>query len=104
MSQPKNYFTHLSSVRVQYGRPPLGIYGESGKNYKFYCLKDFEDELASFVEALKTATEPLLGSMELILSAGAYVKKSKLHGAGRAFDLDAIHWERGRLVANQQPI
>ncbi len=103
MSRPTNYFTHLASVRVQYGRPPLGVYGETGQNYKFYCQKDFEDELDDFVEAVKTATEPLLGTMELILSAGAYVKKSKLHGAGRAFDLDAIHWARGRLVADQQP-
>lgn len=104
MGKPSNYFTHLDGVRVQYDRLPASNYGKKGINYKFYCLKEFEAELDAFIADVRAMTEPLYGSMQLLLSAGAYVNKSKLHGLGRAFDLDAIHWENAVLVADQQPV
>ncbi len=104
MARPSNFFTHLDGVVVQYDRHPLGVYGVSGKNYRFHCLKSFEDQLAAFVADLRTKTEPLYGPMIRILSAGAYVNKPKMHGKGRAFDLDAIHWREETLVADQQPL
>ncbi|MEM7210611.1 MAG: hypothetical protein AAF479_01775 [Pseudomonadota bacterium] len=103
MARPSNFFTHLDGVRVQYDRAPVGTYGETGINYRFYCDEAFQSQLILFISDLKAATEPLFGPMLKVFSAGTYVDRSGMHGQGRAFDLDAIIWQDMRIIADEHP-
>lgn len=102
-SQPKNFFRELAGVPVLYDRLKPTHYGITGIPYKFHCTPDAQAVLETFVRELVELSVPSFGSIRQILSAGAWVNKPGQHGAGKAFDLDAVHWERIRLVALQQP-
>jgi hypothetical protein len=45
-----------------------------------------------FISDFQSAVPSWYGSMTKIFTAGAYVNKPGAHGAGRAFDIDAIVW------------
>lgn len=100
-NQPSNFFQSLANIPVLYDRLS-GHYGKTGIPYKFHCTPKAQSALESLFEEL-FARSARLGSPIRILSAGAWVSKPGQHGLGKAFDLDAIHWERVSLVALNQP-
>ncbi|CAN5921421.1 hypothetical protein BH23ACT10_BH23ACT10_30170 [soil metagenome] len=53
----------------------------------------FEDKLDAFSRDLGAAAPRAYGPLRYIGTAGAYVNKPKLHGMGRAFDLDLVRWQ-----------
>jgi hypothetical protein len=99
--QPSNFFDSLVGVPVLYDRLE-GHYGKTGIPYKFYCTPKTENTLAAFFTDLFGRTVRL-GKPIRILSAGAWVSKPGQHGEGKAFDLDAIHWERVHFITLNQP-
>ncbi len=101
MSKPENTFQELAGVPVHYDRAPSAGYGTRGIPYTFHCTEPFEATLHAAFEALWAACP--LGTAEVITSAGAYVDKSGLHGAGRAFDIDGIFWPDKAFITNQYP-
>ena len=86
---------------VHYDRAPNAGYGTRGIPYTFHCTEPFEATLHAAFEELWAACP--LGTAEVITSAGAYVDKGGLHGAGRAFDIDGIFWPDKAFVTNQYP-
>ncbi|AOR77273.1 extensin family protein [Novosphingobium resinovorum] len=99
--QPKNYFESLAGKPVLYDRLH-DHYGKTGIPYQFHCTAETQATLELlFQDIFERSTR--LGAPLRILSAGAWVSKPGQHGEGRAFDLDAIHWERTALVALNQP-
>lgn len=99
--QPSNFFETLAGVPVLYDRLD-GHYGKTGIPYKFYCTPKTGATLEALFGDL-FARSARLGAPIRILSAGAWVSKPGQHGEGKAFDLDAIHWERVQLIALNQP-
>jgi Extensin-like protein C-terminus len=105
-------FRELAGVSVNYDRftdplnsrvphPEFG-YGTRGKPARFYCSSSFLPKLeACFAELWLKCP---YGRAEVICSAGAYVKKAKMHGMGRAFDLDAIFWSDREFVTLNYPL
>lgn len=53
----------------------------------------FRQKMTWFIDDLQAAVPSWYGSMTKIITAGAYVNKSGAHGAGQAFDIDAIVWQ-----------
>jgi len=101
--RPSNFFKALSGVPVLYDRLKPEHYGKEGVSYQFHCTDPMEATLEAFVGDLFERTRESFGAPQKILSAGAWVDKPGQHGLGKAFDLDAIHWERVRFVALEQP-
>ena len=112
MAEKDANFTELAGVPVHYDRysdpnddskphPEFG-YGTRGKSYRFYCSNSFQPKLeACFAELWEKCPHD---KAEVITSAGAYVKKAKMHGRGRAFDLDAIFWKDREFITINYPI
>jgi len=101
MSHPDNFFTEITGVPIHYARPPVAPYATRGKSYRFYALKDFEDQLtACFTELWQICS---LGKPEVVTSAGTYVDKVGYHGKGRAVDIDAIFWQSRDFVTLDYP-
>lgn len=98
---PSNFFQKLAGIAVLYDRLD-DHYGRTGIPYKFHCIPKVQATLNSLFNDL-FGRSTRLGAPLRILSAGAWVSKPGQHGAGKAFDLDAIHWERIALVALKQP-
>ena len=103
MAQPANSFTALGGVQVLYDRLKPEHYGKTGIPYNFHCTQAAEDTFDALIKDLLGRTVPHFGPASAILSAGAWVSKPGQHGAGRAFDLDAIHWQHVKFVALEQP-
>lgn len=102
-AQPANYFKTLAGVPVLYDRLKPEHYGKTGIPYQFHCTAATQATLEGLITELFARTVPHFGPVSAILSAGAWVKKSGQHGLGKAFDLDAILWQRIHFVALQQP-
>ena len=100
--QPANFFQSLAGVPVLYDRLHADHYGKTGIPYKFHCTSDLQAVLEVFFQDLFARTVAF-GQPQSILSAGAWVNKPGQHGQGKAFDLDAIHWERVKFVSLEQP-
>jgi hypothetical protein len=103
-AQPANFFRSLAGVPVLYDRLKPGHYGKTGIPYKFYCTSETQAVLEGAFQDLFARTAPRFGAARRILSAGAWVNKPGQHGLGKAFDLDAIHWELIQFIALQQPV
>ena len=101
MPKPENSFDALAGVPVHYDRAPDAGYGTRGIPYTFHCTESFEDTLHAAFEELWAVCP--LGPAEVITSAGAYVDKGGMHGAGRAFDIDGIFWADKAFITNQYP-
>lgn len=101
--RPSNSFRQLAGVEVLYDRLD-SHYGVTGIPYDFHCTEATESALDAMFADLFERTVPHFGAAQRILSAGAWVEKPGQHGLGKAFDLDAIHWERLRFIALEQPI
>ncbi len=101
MPEPENAFDELAGVPVHYDRAPNAGYGTRGIAYTFHSTEPFEDTLHAAVEELWAVCP--LGPAEVLTSAGAYVDKGGMHGAGRAFDIDGIFWADKAFVANRYP-
>jgi Extensin-like protein C-terminus len=102
-TQPDNYFETLAGVPVLYDRLKKEHYGTTGIPYKFHCTKGAQTTLEALFEDLFARTVPRFGPVSAILSAGAWVNKPGQHGEGKAFDLDAILWQRIHFIALEQP-
>lgn len=101
--QPDNFFQSLAGVPVLYDR--IGDhYGKTGIPHQFHCTVQTQVILERLFQDLFSRTVPYFGAAQRILSAGAWVNKPGQHGLGQAFDLDAIHWERVRFIALDQPV
>ena len=101
MPKPENSFDALAGVPVHYDRAPNAGYGTRGIPYTFHCTESFEDILHAAFEELWAVCP--LGPAEVITSAGAYVDKGGMHGAGRAFDIDGIFWADKTFITKQYP-
>jgi hypothetical protein len=103
-TQPANFFQSLAGVPVLYDRLKSDHYGKVGIPHKFHCTIETQRVLDGFFEDLFARTVPHFGTVQRILSAGAWVNKPGQHGLGKAFDLDAIHWQRIHFIALEQPV
>ena len=103
-AQPANFFESLAGTPVLYDRLRPEHYGKTGIPYKFHCTAETQTILERMFQDLFARTVPVFGAVERVLSAGAWVNKPGQHGNGKAFDLDAIHWERARFIALEQPV
>ena len=103
-AQPANFFQSLAGIPVLYDRLRPEHYGKTGIPHKFHCTVQTQTVLEGMFQDLFARTVPAFGAAERILSAGAWVNKPGQHGNGKAFDLDAIHWERTRFIALEQPV
>ena len=101
-TQPSNYFERLAGVPVLYDRLKDEHYGKTGIPYKFHCTTATQTALETLFQDLFARTVPKFGPVSAILSAGAWVNKPGQHGEGKAFDLDAILWQRVQFVALEQ--
>lgn len=102
MPAPSNFFTELAGVPVHYDRPPVAEYGSNGAPRKFYATPETEQTLGAMFQEIFDMAPNSFGAPKVILSAGAYVDKPGMHGKGKAFDLDGIHWENRRFLTIEQ--
>ena len=83
-------WTTIAGTPTHYARdldPPLRT---EGRARAFRSTPEFKEHLdEAFDEIWKTSG---LGTADVIVSAGALVKKPGMHGKGAAFDLDGIVW------------
>lgn len=103
-TQPANFFESLAGVPVLYDPLKQEHYGKIGIPHRFHCTSETQAVLEGFFQDLFARTVPRFAAVKRILSAGAWVNKPGQHGVGKAFDLDAIHWERIRFIALEQPV
>lgn len=101
--QPANFFQNLAGVPALYDRLKPEHYGKIGITYKFHCAVELQAALEALFQDLFARTVPHFGPAHRVLSAGTWVNKPGQHGHGKAFDLDAIHWEKIQFIALRQP-
>lgn len=77
----------LDGVSLWYGRGPKPL------PQTFFVEPGFRDVLIRTVRTVRSRAPEAFGDLTRITSAGAYVAKSGMHGAGRAFDHDAWTFE-----------
>lgn len=100
-TETEQEFRVLAGAPVHYARMPVAEYGTRGKPRPFYSTKKMFRTLdACFAELW--SRNPY-GVAEVVVSAGAYVKKAGYHGRGEAFDLDAIFWGQRNFVTLHYP-
>jgi hypothetical protein len=100
MPRPDTSFPTVADVPLHYDRLP-GQYGTRGQPRPFFMTAAFHSKLeACFAELWDLCP---LGQAEVIATAGAWVEKPGAHGAGRAFDLDAIFWPERTFVTLHYP-
>jgi hypothetical protein len=87
-------------VPLHYDRLP-GQYGTRGQPRRFFMTADFHSKLEACFSELWGLCP--LGSAEVIATAGAWVEKPGAHGAGRAFDLDALFWPDRTFITLHYP-
>lgn len=102
MPAPSHFFERLCGVPVHYDRLPVAEYGSLGVPRRFYATPATEAALNDLFAEVFALAPPRFGAPIAILSAGAYVDKPGLHGAGKAFDLDGILWQHRRFLTSQQ--
>jgi hypothetical protein len=89
MAATERAYRTIGGVPLRYLRSAVPL-----KRYYARSTAQFEDKLDAFADDLGAAAPPSYGSIRYIATAGAYVNKPKLHGLGRAFDLDLVRWQR----------
>ena len=99
-------FDSLAGVPTHYDRYAASSgygYGTRGRPASFRADSTFHKELDRCVDEIKARSPQAFGSLQVIASAGAYVSKPGFHGQGRAFDLDALFWEKRSLITKDFP-
>ncbi|MBW3604650.1 MAG: extensin family protein [Actinobacteria bacterium] len=93
MAATERAYRTIGGVPLRYLRSDVRV-----RTYYARSTAAFEDKLDAFAHDLGRAAPPSYGAVRYIATAGAYVNKPKLHGLGRAFDLDLVRWQ-GRTCA-----
>lgn len=89
-------FEEIKGVPIRYARAPVSCYGSLGVARSVRLDREFLTTLEACLEELWSYAPQ--GRAEAIVSAGCYVEKPGMHGAGRAIDIDSIWWETGPPV------
>ena len=87
MARPNNTTPTLAGVQLYYDRRSLADIGH-GTQVSLSMTQNTEDKLDRCFSELWDVCP--LGTAKKIFTAGAYVNKGGMHGAGRAFDLDGF--------------
>ncbi len=98
MSKPKTLVRNpeVAGIAIHYARQPVAKYGTIGHPRKPRCTPEFREKLTACLVELSNVCPH--GKPAVLVTAGMYVDRKNArpgdtHVAGRAVDIDALHWD-----------